>query len=42
VTVIAQPAVTEETLKRLKGNKDDEPTTTFVSRLPGVSNLKKN
>ena len=41
IYVADNAAVTEETLKRLKGNKDDEPTVTFVSRLPGNFKLEE-
>ena len=41
IYVADSAAVTEETLKRLDGNKDDEPTITFVSRLPGNYKLEK-
>lgn len=41
IYVADSAAVTEETLKRLKGNKDDEPTITIVSRLPGNFKLEE-
>lgn len=41
IYVADSAAVTEKTLKRLDGNKDDEPTITFVSRLPGNYKLEK-
>lgn len=41
IYVADSAAVTKETLKRLKGNKDDKPTITFVSRLPGNFKLEK-
>jgi len=41
IYVADSAAVTEETLERLYGNGEDEPTITFVSRLPGNFNLEE-
>jgi len=42
IYVADSAAVTKETLKGLKGNKDDEPTITFVRRTYGSIRQKKN